>query len=69
MTTGDVGLLTMTYTSPDGTVTVRRLSMDRWDALHDRLEAQGMCAAADRRLDEVIKHAQEGAATVRMIAR
>lgn len=34
---------TYRYTAPDGAVTLRRLDMDRWPELHDRLESAGLC--------------------------
>lgn len=60
MTMTSVGTLTLTYTAPDGTVTVRRLPMDRWDEIHDRLESQGMCAHKDIRMDMVIAKQRKG---------
>lgn len=41
-----LGPLRLTYRTPDGTVEAE-ISMDRWDELHDRLEARGLCPAWD----------------------
>jgi len=38
------GKLSLAYRTPTGTV-VADIAMDRWDELHDRLEAAGLCPA------------------------
>ena len=36
--------MSLTYRTSTGTV-VAEIAMDRWDELHDRLEAAGLCPA------------------------
>lgn len=49
-------MLTLTYRpTPDAPSVTLQLADDRWDELHDRLVAQGMCSATDARLDAIIR--------------